>query len=121
MSLARELGLLKISDQIILNEKDLKKLNQRKVCIICTGSQGEPRAAISMMSEGRHPLIEIDKNDTVIFSSSPIPGNEASIFKIHNSLARLGAQVVHSGKLKVHTTGHGKAGELLALHEASES
>ena len=72
------------------------------------------------MSEGRHPLIEIDKNDTVIFSSSPIPGNEASIFKIHNSLARLGAQVVHSGKLKVHTTGHGKAGELLALHEASD-
>ena len=120
VSLARELGLLKISDQIILNEKDLKKTKSTKVCIICTGSQGEPRAAISMMSEGRHPLIEIDKNDTVIFSSSPIPGNEASIFKIYNSLARLGAQVVHSGKLKVHTTGHGKAGELLALHEASD-
>ena len=61
-----QLGLLKISDQIILNEKDLKKTKSTKVCIICTGSQGEPRAAISMMSEGRHPLIEIDKNDTVI-------------------------------------------------------
>ena len=82
-------------------------------------SQAEPRAAISMMSVGKHPLVEIDRNDTVIFSSSPIPGNEASIFRVHNNLVRLGARIVHSGKLKIHTTGHGKAGELLALHEAS--
>lgn len=119
VALARELGLLKVSDRVLLNEKELKKFRSDKVCIICTGSQAEPRAAISMMSVGKHPLVEIDRNDTVIFSSSPIPGNEASIFRVHNNLVRLGARIVHSGKLKIHTTGHGKAGELLALHEAS--
>ena len=119
VALARELGLLKVSDSVLLNEKELKKFRSDKVCIICTGSQAEPRAAISMMSVGKHPLVEIDRNDTVIFSSSPIPGNEASIFRVHNNLVRLGARIVHSGKLKIHTTGHGKAGELLALHEAS--
>ena len=119
VALARELGLLKISDRVLLTEKELKSFRSDKVCIICTGSQAEPRAAISMMSIGKHPLIEIDRNDTVIFSSSPIPGNEASIFRVHNDLVRLGARIVHSGKLKIHTTGHGKAGELLALHEAS--
>jgi ribonuclease J len=119
VALARELGLLKLSDEILLNEKELKKFRSNKVCIICTGSQAEPRAAISMMSVGKHPLVEIDGNDTVIFSSAPIPGNEASIFRVHNNLARLGAHIIHSGKLKIHTTGHGKAGELLALHEAS--
>ena len=120
VALARELGLLKISDAILLTEKELKSARSNKVCIICTGSQAEPRAALSMMSTGNHSVVEIGPNDTVIFSSSPIPGNEASIFRIHNNLARLGAQIVHSGKLKVHTTGHGKAGELLALHEASD-
>ena len=119
VALARELGLLKVSDSVLLNEKELKKFRSDKVCIICTGSQAEPRAAISMMSVGKHPLVQIDRNDTVIFSSSPIPGNEASIFRVHNNLVRLGARIVHSGKLKIHTTGHGKAGELLALHEAS--
>ena len=120
VALARELGLLRISDGILLTEKELKSSKSDKVCIICTGSQAEPRAAISMMSTGSHPVVQIGPNDTVIFSSSPIPGNEASIFRIHNNLARLGAQIVHSGKLKIHTTGHGKAGELLALHEASD-
>jgi ribonuclease J len=119
VALARELGLLKVSDSVLLNEKELKKFRSNKVCIICTGSQAEPRAAISMMSVGKHPLVEIGKNDTVIFSSAPIPGNEASIFRVHNNLVRLGARIIHSGKLKIHTTGHGKAGELLALHEAS--
>ena len=120
VALARELGLLRISDGILLTEKELKSSKSDKVCIICTGSQAEPRAAISMMSTGSHPVVQIGPNDTVIFSSSPIPGNEASIFRIHNNLARLGAQIVHNGKLKIHTTGHGKAGELLALHEASD-
>ena len=120
VALAREIGLLKISDGILLTEKELKSARSNKVCIICTGSQAEPRAPLSMMSTGNHSVVEIGPNDTVIFSSSPIPGNEASIFRIHNNLARLGAQIVHSDKLKVHTTGHGKAGELLALHEASD-
>ena len=119
VALARELGLLHLSDRVLLTEKELKSFRSDKVCIICTGSQAESRAAISMMSAGKHSLIEIDKNDTVIFSSAPIPGNEASIFRVHNKLARLGARIVHSGKLNIHTTGHGKAGELLALHEAS--
>ena len=119
VALARELGLLRISDKMLATEKELKNLKAGQVCVVCTGSQGESRAALARMADGRHGALEIGKKDTVIFSSHPIPGNEASVFKLHNKLARMGALIVHSGHLKVHTTGHGKAGELMALHESA--
>jgi ribonuclease J len=119
-TLARELGLLNISDKMLARDSDLDDLDPSRTCIVCTGSQGEPRAALNLMGQGRHRFVTVGDTDTVVFSSHPIPGNEAAVARLHNSLARRGARLVHSGQLGVHTTGHGKADELLALHDAAD-
>ena len=118
VNLARELGLLRISDAVLADEDDLDRLEPGQTCVVCTGSQGEPRAALALMARGRHRSITVGDQDTVVFSSHPIPGNEAAVSRLHNGLSRRGVRLVHSGQLGVHTTGHGKAEELLALHEA---
>ena len=119
-TLARELGLLNISDKMLARDSDLDDLDPARTCIVCTGSQGESRAALNLMGQGRHRFVTVGATDTVVFSSHPIPGNEAAVARLHNSLARRGARLVHSGQLGVHTTGHGKADELLALHDAAD-
>ena len=119
-TLARELGLLRISDKRLATDAELEDLDPARTCIVCTGSQGEPRAALNLMGQGRHRFVTVGDGDTVVFSSHPIPGNEAAVARLHNALARRGARLVHSGQLGVHTTGHGKADELLALHDAAD-
>ena len=119
-TLARELGLLRISDKRLATDAELEDLDPGRTCIVCTGSQGEPRAALNLMGQGRHRFVTVGDGDTVVFSSHPIPGNEAAVARLHNALARRGARLVHSGQLGVHTTGHGKADELLALHDAAD-
>ncbi|RMH78292.1 MAG: ribonuclease J [Actinomyces sp.] len=119
VTIARELGVLHIPDHALRDIEDLDELDPREVCIICTGSQGEPRAALTQMAQGRSKWTEIGPDDTVIFSSSPIPGNEAAVAAVRNDLARRGARVVHSGQIGVHTSGHGKAGELSVLHSVA--
>mgnify|MGYP001205636817 CR=1 FL=1 len=120
MTLARELGLLRVSDGMLATDQDVEDLEPARTCIVCTGSQGEPRAALNLMGQGRHRYVAVGDLDTVVFSSHPIPGNEAAVARLHNALARRGVRLVHSGQLGVHTTGHGKADELLALHEAAD-
>ncbi len=120
VGLARDLGLLRIPEGVFATEDDLDDLEPGGTCIVCTGSQGEPRAALSLMGQGRHRWVTVTDADTVVFSSHPIPGNEAGIGRLHNALARRGAQLVHSGQIGIHTTGHGKAEELLALHDAAD-
>jgi ribonuclease J len=117
VTLARELGLLKISDHMIASPEDIKSLEPEETCIVCTGSQGEPRAALALLARNEHRHLDIGEDDTVIFSSHPIPGNEAAVSKLQNNLALLGARLVHSGQVQVHTSGHGKKGELMELHE----
>ena len=117
VTLARELGLLKISDRMIASPEDIKSLEPEETCIICTGSQGEPRAALALLARNEHRHFDIGEDDTVIFSSHPIPGNEAAVSKLQNNLALLGARLVHSGQVQVHTSGHGKQAELMELHE----
>jgi len=117
VTLARELGLLKISDQMIASPEDIESLEPEETCIVCTGSQGEPRAALALLAKNEHRHLDIGKNDTVIFSSHPIPGNESAVSRLQNNLAFLGARLVHSGQVQVHTSGHGKQEELMELHE----
>ena len=117
--LAREIGILRVPDHAIRDIEDLDTLDQSKVCIVCTGSQGEPRSALTMMAIGQSKWVEIDETDTVIFSSHPIPGNEAAVASVRNGLARRGARVIHSGQVDVHTTGHGKQQELKTLHSVA--
>ena len=92
--------------------KVLEKLPDQQITLICTGSQGEPMAALSRMANRDH-MIRIGEGDTVLLASSLIPGNENAIYRVINSLTRWGANVVHKGNAKVHTSGHASAGELV--------
>jgi ribonuclease J len=111
MKLAEDLGYLKVPAGLIVEVKDLKNYGD-KVVMICTGSQGEPLAALSRMANGDHE-IQVGKGDTVILASSLIPGNENPVFRVINELTRFGANVVHKGNAMVHVSGHAAAGELL--------
>ncbi len=118
--LARDLGLLRIADSAIRDIEELRDFSDDRALIVCTGSQGEPRAALATMAEGANKWVEVGDNDTVIFSAHPIPGNEAAVAALRNRLARRGARVLHTGQLDIHTSGHGKREELSALHSLAE-
>jgi ribonuclease J len=111
MKLAQDLGYLKVPDGIMIDAKNIDDYGDQ-VVLICTGSQGEPLAALSRMANGEHQ-IKVGKGDTVILASSLIPGNENPVFRIINELTRFGANVVHKGNAMVHVSGHAAAGELL--------
>ena len=112
MGLARDLGYLKVPKGLVVDLKALEKLPDDKVTLICTGSQGEPMAALSRMANREH-MIRIGVGDTVLLASSLIPGNENAIYRVINALTRWGANVVHKGNAKVHVSGHASAGELV--------
>jgi ribonuclease J len=111
MKLAQDLGYLKVPEGIMIDAKNIDDYGDQ-VVLICTGSQGEPLAALSRMANGEHQ-IKVGKGDTVILASSLIPGNENPVFRIINELTRFGANVVHKGNAMVHVSGHAAAGELL--------
>ena len=119
VGLARDLGLLRIPDYALRDAEDLEGLDPGRVLIVCTGSQGEPRAALTQMAEGTSKWVSIGSEDTVIFSSHPIPGNEEAVGTVRNGLARRGARVLHSIHHDVHTSGHGKQQELRVLHSVA--
>ena len=111
MKIAEEMGYLKVPADLVIEAKDLEQFDDN-VVLICTGSQGEPMAALSRMANGDHQ-IRVGEGDTVILASSLIPGNENSVFRIINELTRFGAKVVHKANAMVHVSGHAAAGELL--------
>ncbi len=112
MGLATELGYLHVPDGLVVDAKTMDRLPANKVTLICTGSQGEPLAALSRMAAGTHS-ISVGDGDTVLLASSLIPGNENAIYRVINALTSLGANVVHKGNAKVHVSGHASAGELV--------
>jgi ribonuclease J len=119
VALARDLGLLKIPDRAIVDIADAEDLDPVKTCIISTGSQGEPRSALWLMANNDSRWVTIGEQDTIVFSSHPIPGNEAAVARMRSQLARQGAKIVHSGHVDIHTTGHGKQQELMTLHNVA--
>ncbi len=100
-----------------LDEQAFGYLPPDKVMLLCTGSQGEPRAAIARIAEDQHPHISLDPGDLVIFSSRTIPGNEKEVSAVHNNLARLDIDIITSDEALVHTSGHPRQGELRTLYE----
>ena len=111
MKIAQDMGYLTIPAQTLIDVQDLDAFDDN-VVLICTGSQGEPMAALARMANGDHQ-IRVGEGDTVILASSLIPGNENSVFRIINELTRFGAKVVHKANALVHVSGHAAAGELL--------
>jgi ribonuclease J len=112
MGIAEELGYLHVPAGVLVDLKKLTDYPDDKIVLICTGSQGEPMAALSRMANRDHK-IEVGDGDTVLLASSLIPGNENAVYRIINGLMRLGADVVHKGNAQVHVSGHASAGELL--------
>jgi ribonuclease J len=115
MGIARDLGYLDVPQGLVVDMKVLEKLPADKVCLVCTGSQGEPMAALSRMANRDH-VIRITEGDTVLLASSLIPGNENAVYRVINELTRWGANVVHKGNAKVHVSGHASAGELAYVY-----
>ena len=112
MGIASDLGYLHVPDGVLVDVKRLDDFPDNQVVLICTGSQGEPMAALSRMANRDH-RIDVGDGDTVLLASSLIPGNENAVYRVINGLMRLGADVVHKGNARVHVSGHASAGELL--------
>jgi ribonuclease J len=112
MTIAADLGYLHVPDGVLVDVKRLDDFADNQVVLICTGSQGEPMAALSRMANRDH-RIDVGEGDTVLMASSLIPGNENAVYRVINGLMRLGADVVHKGNARVHVSGHASAGELL--------
>ena len=104
--IARELGYLSIPDDIMIDLKELPRLPKEEVCMITTGSQGEPMSALTRIAMDDHKQIKLERGDTVILSSRFIPGNEKTISDLINHLYRRGAEVIHEKVSEVHVSGH---------------
>lgn len=112
MKIAQELGYLHVPPGVLIDIKHVDSLPDDQVVLMCTGSQGEPMAALSRMANGSH-RVTVNEGDMVVLASSLIPGNETAVFRVINGLMKLGAKVIHKGNAKVHVSGHASAGELL--------
>lgn len=116
VQIARELGYLKIPDGLIIDLKELPRLPKDQVCMITTGSQGEPMSSLTRIAMDDHKQIKLEEGDTVILSSRFIPGNEKTIADLMNHLYRRGAEVIHEKVSEVHVSGHASQEELKLLH-----
>ncbi len=114
--IARELGVLDIPERWIRPIDEVDSHPPEKVCVVCTGSQGEPMAALSLLAKGEQRTFGVGSDDMVLLTSSPIPGNERAVYSMIDALTRRGCEVVHSGMEHVHTSGHAKRDELRTFH-----
>jgi ribonuclease J len=112
---ARKLGILKLADSDVIDIAEVDSLDPGRVVIICTGSQGEPYSALSLMAAREHKWVKLAEGDTVVLSSSLIPGNEPAIHRVVDALYRSGADVFHMPSDPVHATGHAAQEELRLL------
>ncbi|MEW6582727.1 MAG: ribonuclease J [Actinomycetota bacterium] len=116
--IARNLGELTVRDGVLVQPRDLEGYPDDEVVIVSTGSQGEPLSALSRMARGEHPQIAIRANDTVVYSSRTVPGNELAVGEVINRLARAGARfVTWESNPDIHHSGHATAGDLLWMLE----
>lgn len=116
VNMARELGYLKVPANILMSVNEMRNHPAGKTVIICTGSQGEPTSVLTRMAAGTHQQITVQQGDTVILSSSPIPGNEKLVSRNIDLLYEAGARVLYSRIADVHVHGHAAREELKIIH-----
>lgn len=114
-TIAMELGYLNVPEGTLIEAEEMNRYRDDQLCILTTGSQGEPMAGLSRMADGNHRQVQIHAGDNVIISASPIPGNETSIGRTIDKLMRLGAHVISSSTMQVHVSGHGSQEELKTM------
>jgi ribonuclease J len=110
--IAERLGYLKIPSGLLIRDSDVRDYEPEDVLCLCTGSQGEPMAALPRMAIDDHRHIKIESDDTVVFSARVIPGNEKAVGRVMNHLARRGANIISDGDKHIHVSGHGSGEEL---------
>jgi ribonuclease J len=115
VALGRRLGLLAIPDRSLVDIEEVDELDDGQVCVISTGSQGEPMSALSRLAAGDNRFFSLREDDVVVISAHPIPGNEWSVGRVIDGLHRRGVEVIHSGVEAVHVSGHARRGELAML------
>ncbi len=115
VALACRLGVLHIPDASIVEIEDIDDLEPGKVCVLSTGSQGEPMSALARLATGENRSLSLAEGDVVVISAHPIPGNEWSVGRVIDGLHRRGVEVIHSGVQAVHVSGHARQGELAML------
>ena len=114
-AIASELGYLKLPEGTLIEPEELSRYRDDQICVLTTGSQGEPMAGLSRMATGSHRQVQVHAGDTVIISASPIPGNEIGVGKTIDALMKLGAHVVSSENARVHVSGHGAQEDLKTM------
>ena len=112
VQLGRDLGVISIPDASLIDVEDIDRYPPGEICVISTGSQGEPMSALALLARGENRFVQLGDSDTVVLSSHAIPGNENNVNRVIDGLLRRGAQVVHSGVADVHATGHAQADDI---------
>ena len=112
IKVAQELGFLEVGRGTVVSPKQADRLPDAELCILCTGSQGEPLSALSRIAGGEHPLVSLHPGDTVVLSANPIPGNEEAVHLTVNNLDRLGAHTYRGSARGLHASGHAAREEL---------
>jgi ribonuclease J len=112
VQLGIDLGVLRIPASSLVDIEDIDGFPPGEICVVSTGSQGEPMSALALLARGENKYVKLSEHDTVILSSHAIPGNESNVNRVMDGLLRAGAEVVHSGIQDVHATGHAQADEL---------
>jgi ribonuclease J len=120
VNIGRSLGHIQIPDGMLVQPKEIEDFPDHKLVVISTGSQGEPLSALRRMAHGDHPNVELHDGDTVIFSATPIPGNERAVNETINRIYQLGADVITPREAPVHASGHGYAEELKLMLNLTE-
>jgi ribonuclease J len=115
VELAERLGLLSLPEHLVIDIEDVGNLPDGEVCVLSTGSQGEPLSALALLATGENKWLSLREGDAVVISAHPIPGNEWAVGRVVDGLARKGAEVVHTGVEPVHVSGHARQGELKTL------
>jgi ribonuclease J len=115
VNIAANLGYLDVPEGLMIKPQEISMLPPDRVTILSTGSQGEPLSALARMASSDHPLVEIEKGDTVVISARPVPGNETSVYRIIDRLFAAGARVIYESSANVHVSGHAAAEELKVM------